>query len=71
MAIKLKVKPYCAECCDFESEVTPPERACSEWDNSTVFQTDTIIRCKNARRCEAIERYLTRALGCNKLENED
>lgn len=69
MAIKLKVKPYCAECCDFESEVIPPQRHYGE--NMEVSISDTIVRCKNARRCEAIERYLTRTLSCNKVENED
>lgn len=53
MAIKLEVQPYCSECCDFEADVTKPERV-----TATVGRTDTIIKCKYAKRCEAIKRYL-------------
>lgn len=63
MAIKLKVRPYCANCCNFESEVTAPEKYYT--DDIEVFMSDTIICCKNARRCEAIERYLVRTLLSN------
>lgn len=67
MAIKLEVKPYCATCCDFEADVTKPERTViltSDSDNrpcTKTVQTDTVIRCKYARRCEAILRYLHQA----------
>lgn len=57
MAIKLKVQEYCADCLDFEPNVTNPQRAYD--DNREVFyQTDTIVECKYAKRCEAIKRYL-------------
>lgn len=57
MAITLKVQDYCADCFDFEPNVTKPQRAYD--DNGEVFyQTDTLVECKYAKRCEAIKRYL-------------
>lgn len=61
MTIKLEVQPYCSECCDFEADVTKPERVTAVVygiNEPTVGRTDTIIRCKYAKRCEAIKRYL-------------
>lgn len=58
MAIRLEIQPYCSDCCDFEADVTKPERkqnACT----GDLYLSDTIIHCKNAKRCEAIKRYLT------------
>jgi len=56
LAIKLEVKDYCSECCDFEPDVTKPERLyCGD---SIIFKTDTVVRCEYARRCENIKRYL-------------
>ena len=58
--IRLCVQDYCASCCDFEPDVTKPIKDtlyCS--DGSTVVtQTDTIVRCAHAKRCESIRRYL-------------
>lgn len=54
--IKLEVQPYCSDCRDFEADVVKPERvitACGDF-----VQGSTIVRCENARRCEAIKRYL-------------
>lgn len=61
MAIKLEVQPYCSECCDFEADVTKPERVTAMaygFDESMAVRTDTIVRCKYAKRCVAIKRYL-------------
>lgn len=60
MAIELVVKDYCGECCEFEADVIKPEnRLIRVGDNDTkVIKTDTIVRCKYAKRCENIKRYL-------------
>lgn len=63
MAIRIDVKDYCAECCDFEPDVTKPERSTLYFESmgeqkNMVLQTDTIVRCKYRNRCEAIKRYL-------------
>lgn len=60
MAIDLDVKGYCSECCDFDPDVIKPERRLHRIDENTVMniQSDTIIRCKYAKRCENIKRYL-------------
>lgn len=57
MAIRLEIQPYCSECCDFEADVTKPERKRDGRDGEP-YLSDTIIRCRNAKRCEAIKRYL-------------
>lgn len=63
MAIKLEVREYCSACLDFEPDVTKPERTFA-FDNYDIavkeIQTDTIIRCRYARRCENIKRFLER-----------
>lgn len=63
MAIRVDIKDYCAECCDFEPDVTKPERSTLYADSmgerkTMVMQTDTIVRCKYRNRCEAIKRFL-------------
>lgn len=62
MAIRVDVKEYCAECCDFEPDVTKPEktRLYGGFTDPEVMtiQTDTIVRCRYAKRCEAIKRFL-------------
>lgn len=61
MAIRLEVQPYCSECCDFEADVIKPEKTVRYDEEHFLVhthQTDTIVRCKNAKRCEAIKRYL-------------
>mgnify|MGYP003289017354 CR=1 FL=1 len=71
--IRLEVKEYCSECCDFEADVTKPERQTArvfdmkqgDWVLATGGQTDTIVRCKYAKRCEAIKRYLSQQKGDN------
>lgn len=71
MAIRLDVQPYCESCCDFEPDVTKPERetlcvrnpANFSYEDIVVHQTDTIVRCKYTKRCEAIKRYLSQQKG--------
>lgn len=54
--IRVEVQPYCDACCDFDPDVKKPEKMF--FNNGASCQSDTIIRCKNAKRCEAIKRYL-------------
>lgn len=72
--IRVDVKGYCEWCCDFEADVTKPEKIeiHSNDGNSDVVMSDTIIRCRHARRCETIKRYLDRQLnkGDNKGDNK-
>ena len=58
--IRLDVQEYCQSCCDFEPDVIRPEKnVFTDVDgNRLVIQTDTIVRCKYAKRCENIRRYL-------------
>lgn len=60
--IRLDILEYCNDCCDFEPDVTRPTRSsfATELNKVTVVQSDTIIRCKYAKRCESIKRYLER-----------
>lgn len=63
MAIDLTVEEYCSDCYDFEAEVIKPERLLQCTDKSTlVVQTDTIVRCKYAKRCENLKRYLEKQM---------
>ena len=56
--IRLDIQPYCEQCCDFDPDVTKPVKNTIYSDEQIVLQTDTIVRCKNAKRCEHIKRYL-------------
>ena len=62
--IRVDVKEYCESCCDFDADVTKPEKI--EIYNidgvRDIVMSDTIIRCSHSRRCEAIKRYLDRQL---------
>lgn len=60
MAIKLEVQQYCSECLDFTPDVTKPERSkLYSYDGEVhTIQTDTLVRCSYAKRCENIRRYL-------------
>jgi hypothetical protein len=64
LAIDLTVEEYCSDCYDFEAEVIKPERLlqCTGKSAVVVRQTDTIIRCKYARRCENLRRYLEKQM---------
>lgn len=55
--IRVEVEEYCHSCLDFSPSVTPPHRErCDGGDGQRM--TDTIIECKNRRRCANIKRYL-------------
>ena len=59
--IRLDVRKYCEACLDFEADVTKAEQIkvfVDYVDEVTIDQTDTIIRCKYAKRCEGLKRYL-------------
>lgn len=58
--IHLEIHGYCDACCDFSPEVTSPSRVYGS--DGTVEQTDTVVRCKYAKRCENIKRYLSKRL---------
>ena len=60
--IRLDISGYCSDCCDFEPDVTKPVRStlATNLNENTTVQTDTVVRCKYARRCESIKRYLER-----------
>lgn len=70
--IRLDIQEYCSACCDFEPDVTKPEKtSISDGLNDTiVVQTDTIIRCRYAKRCENIRRYLKQKMEADK-DNEE
>lgn len=57
MAIKLDIQPYCECCLDFEADVTKPEKL---FTLDEIILGNTIVRCKYARRCENIKKYLLR-----------
>ena len=60
--IRLDIKEYCDWCCDFEPDVTAPEKLYKVKFNmgEEIVMGDTIIRCTHAKRCESIKRYLMR-----------
>lgn len=59
--ITLDVKPYCQSCLDFEPDVEKPEKLYAEsmdGEEIELILSNTVIRCKYRKRCEAIKRYL-------------
>lgn len=62
--IKLEVQPYCCDCLDFEPSVKEPQliRVNLVGEEAEATHTDTIIRCKNARRCKSLVRYLEKQM---------
>lgn len=60
--IRLDISEYCNDCYDFAPDVTKPERRLIRTDDANVtnIQSDTIVRCSYAKRCESIKRYLER-----------
>lgn len=63
--IRLDIQPYCSNCCNFEPDVTRPEKIECDFDYGKYTITDTIVRCKFAKRCENIKKYLERQLSNN------
>lgn len=62
--IRLDIQDYCASCCDFEPDVTKPVKSSlsTGLNDVIVIQSDTIVRCTHAKRCECIKRYLSQQL---------
>ena len=58
MAIVLEVQPYCANCLDFEADVSRPTRI--EHIDGEFIYGDTTVRCRYVKRCENIRKYLIR-----------
>lgn len=61
--IRIDVQPYCSACFDFEPDVTKPVKEvlyayAGNGSDTFVLQSDTIVRCTHAKRCEVIKRYL-------------
>lgn len=58
--IRLDIQEYCDSCCDFEPDVAKPVKTSfmAGPDDIMVVQSDTIVRCTHAKRCECIRRYL-------------
>lgn len=55
--IRLDVQPYCSECFDFDPDVKRPEKI--QIENQNIYiPSDTVIRCRYAKRCESIKRFL-------------
>lgn len=67
--IRLDIQPYCDDCCDFDPDVIKPSKQLHRAEGSddvSLIKTDTVIRCKHAKRCETIRRYLKQ-----QMENEN
>lgn len=66
--IRLDIKEYCSNCLDFEPDIIKSERfyqlglLTPDEGCTAVTQSDTIVRCKYSKRCEAIKRYLEQQL---------
>lgn len=64
--IRLDIQEYCASCCDFEPDVTKPVKSslttAMNLNEVIVVQSDTVVRCTHAKRCECIKRYLSQQL---------
>ncbi len=63
--IRVEVEGYCSECLDFQPDVEKPQKLYANVTEITmtdteIIVTDTVIRCKNRKRCEHIRRYLER-----------
>lgn len=62
--IRLDIQDYCDSCCDFEPDVTKPVKSsfATILNDVIVVQSDTVVRCAHAKRCECIKRYLSQQL---------
>ena len=56
MAIKLEVQPYCENCLVFDADVERPTKLYD--GGTTLYQTDTVIRCSYRKCCAMLIRYL-------------
>lgn len=58
--ICLDVQEYCDNCSDFSPAVNKPHKVFRS--DGSVIQSDTIVTCEHATRCEMIKRYLARKM---------
>lgn len=54
--IKVEVKEYCESCTEFDPDVEYPTNFYA--NSEVVYMTDTIVRCKDRRKCENIHRHM-------------
>ena len=57
--IRLDIEKYCHSCPEFNADVKLPPVYYSD-DGEQIIYDDTIIRCRNAVRCEKIYNHLVR-----------
>ena len=57
--IRVDVQPYCDVCPDFTPDVDGPVKYYSD---QMICSSDTVIRCKYRKRCEAMVRYLQKQM---------
>ena len=50
----------CDKCLDLSPEIEKPQKIVKS--DGTIFQTDTIVTCEHATRCDMIKRYLIRKM---------
>lgn len=61
--IRLDVQDYCQQCMDFNPDVEMPQKAYGLGPDGNEIEfilSDTVVRCRYRKRCEAIKRYLDR-----------
>lgn len=68
--IRLELKDYCHDCVGFEPEVEAPV-ALYYGDNKEIVCTDTIVRCKHAKRCAHILKYVMEGYKENASRNTE
>lgn len=59
--IRLDVQDYCQQCLEFTPDVEMPQKAYglnSDGSEIEFVLSDTVVRCRYRKRCEAIKRYL-------------
>lgn len=62
--IRLDIREYCGDCCNFDADVTKPSRMECNFDYGEKYvMTDTVVRCKYAKCCEAFKRFLEKQKG--------
>ena len=61
MAIRLITAEYCADCMDFGPVVEKPEKTYM-YNGANCIQTNTIVTCENANKCENLVRYLRKEM---------
>ena len=69
MAIKLEVQSYCENCLVFDADVERPTKLYD--GGTTLYQTDTVIRCSHRNTCDRLIRYFTEESGKEKLKRNE